>query len=128
MRWFGFDESYSLENEMQYLAERSGPYDDALVVCWDGIPCGRIGIYDHDAECQSIYIYYWISSRYRRRGIARRCICAALDYLRTIGIHEVLFDVDRENLPSIRLLERIPGVYVKENDHEKYVLYAVKLL
>ena len=128
VRWFGFDVSFSMESEMQYLAERVLPYDDAIIVHWDGIPCGRIGIYDFDEDNHSIFLYYWVSSRYRRIGIARNSIRAALDFLRSIGIQEVLFDVDRDNLPSVNLLESLPGVFVKDGDHEKYVIYAVKLV
>ena len=127
VRWFGFDEKYSLENELQYLAERVLPYDDAIIPFWDGVPCGRIGLYDHDADRHSIYLYYWISSRYRRRGIATVCIRAVLDHLRSIGIREVLFDVDRDNFASIHLLEHLLDAHVKDADHEKYVIYALEL-
>ena len=127
IRWFGFDENYSMEHELQYLSERVLPYDDAIIPSWDGTPCGRIGIYDYDAKERSIYLYYWISSRFRRKGIARLSIAGMLDHLRSLGIRQVLFDVDRVNLPSINLLQNLPGVYVKDDTHENYDIYAVNL-
>lgn len=69
-RWFGFDADYSIQNDYHYLDNRKPPYDDAIVVFYRGVPCGRFGLYDYSPGENSIYMYYWISSRFRRKGIA----------------------------------------------------------
>lgn len=46
-RWFGFDADYSIQNDYHYLDNRKPPYDDAIVVFYRGVPCGRFGLYDY---------------------------------------------------------------------------------
>ena len=120
-RWFGFDADYSIQNDYQYLEVRKPPYDDAIVILYRGEPCGRFGLYDYNFEQKSIYMYYWIASRFRRNGIARAGLEAMLVYLKDLDIKEVLFDVDKENLASVCLLESYPGVRLKrEEKHRTY--------
>ena len=121
-RWFGFDADYSIQNDYNYLEERKLPYDDAIVIFYDGQPCGRFGLYDYDSTPKAIFLYYWVSSRFRRKGIARACMEAMLEYLKELKINEVLFEVDRENLASLKLLEHVPGVCLKSA--EKHLIYS----
>lgn len=121
-RWFGFDSDYSIQNDYRYLETRKPPYDDAIVIFSQGEPCGRFGLYDYNGKENSIFMYYWVSSRFRQRGIGLACMEAMLQYLRELGIKEVLFDVDRENSASIRLLQKIPEIRLKSK--EKRLLYS----
>lgn len=121
-RWFGFDPDYSIQNDYQYLETRRPPFDDAAVIFYQGSPCGRFGLYDYCSEEHRIFMYYWVSSRFRRKGIARLCMGAMLDYLRDLDIKEVCFDVHRENLASIALLEGYPKIQLKIQ--EKHLIYS----
>lgn len=121
-RWFGFDPDYNINNDYQYLEARELPYDDAIVVIYQGLPCGRFGLYDYSPEENSLYMYYWISSRYRRKGIALTAMGSMLEYLRQLHVREVLFDVDRENTGSIKLLEDYPDIRLKSQ--EKRLIYS----
>lgn len=121
-RWFGFDKDYSIENDYQYLEIRKPPYDDAIVIYYQGQPCGRFGLYDYNSQENSIFMYYWVSSRFRRKGIGQSCLIAMLQYLRELKIREVLFDVDKANSASVRLLQKIPTVQLKSK--EKRLIYS----
>lgn len=124
-RWFGFDTDYSIENEYRYLEARKPPYDDAVVIFYQDAPCGRFGLYDYNGKENSTFMYYWVSSRFRQRGIGLACMKVMLQYLRELGIKEVLFDVDEENSVSIRLLQKIPEIRLKLK--EKRLLYSCPL-
>ncbi len=63
--------------------------------------------------------------RFRQRGIGLACMKVMLQYLRELGIKEVLFDVDEENSVSIRLLQKIPEMRLKSK--EKRLLYSCPL-
>lgn len=121
-KWFGFDANYSIQNDYQYLDARQPPYDDAIVVFYCNEPCGRFGLYDYNCEEHSIFMYYWISSRFRRKGIAYTVMKVMLEYLQELQINEVLFDVDRENSASIKLLEKYPDIRLKEDG--KRLIYS----
>lgn len=124
-RWFGFDVDYSIENDYRYLEIRKPPYDDAIVILFRGAPCGRVGLYDYNKEESSIFMYYWVSSRYRRKGIARASMGAMLEYLREIHIKEVQFDVDQENIDSVSLLGKFPEIRLKSK--EKRLVYSCRI-
>lgn len=124
-KWFGFDPDYSIKNDYQYLENRMLPYDDAIVVVYHNTPCGRFGLYEYDSKESSIYMYYWISSRFRRKGIALAVMRSILEYLKGLHIREVLFDVDKENIASIRLLERYPNICLKSQN--KRLTYSCTL-
>lgn len=124
-RWFGFDADYSIENDYRYLDSRNPPYDDAIVVFYRGTPCGRFGLYGYEPVESSLYMYYWISTRFRRKGIAIGAMGPVLEYLRYLAVREVMFDVDRENYASIELLRKYPGIYLKSEG--KHLIFACGL-
>lgn len=124
-KWFGFDADYSIQNDYQYLGTMQPPYDDAIVVLYRNEPCGRFGLYDYNCDEHSIFMYYWISSRFRRKGIACAVMKAMLEYLRELQIEEILFDVDGENSASIRMLEKYPDIRLKEEG--KHLIYSCSL-
>ena len=126
-RWFPFDESYQLEYDLAYVDEKEPPYDETFVIFYNGEPCGRIGLYDYNAEKREIYLYYWVASAYRRKHIALDSISAVLSYLKTLGIGTVLFDVKKENENSVALIRHFPGIVAAETG-PAYVIYAYALL
>ena len=124
-RWFGFDSDYSIQNDYRYLETRKPPYDDAIVIFYQDMPCGRLGLYDYNSGQSSVFLYYWVSSRFRKKGIGLSCVKAMLPYLKDLGIKEVCFDVDEANEASIRLLEKVPEIRLKSK--ERRLLYSCLL-
>lgn len=124
-KWFGFDADYSIQNDYQYLNIRKPPYDDAIIIFYRNKPCGRFGLYDYNSKDNSIFAYYWVSSHFRRKGIASAVMKAMLEYLRELQVKEVLFDVDKENLASIQLLEKHPDICLQSM--EKRLTYSCLL-
>ena len=124
-RWFGFDTDYRIENDYRYLEMRKPPYDDTIVIFYQDTPCGRFGLYDYNCEEGLVFLYYWVSSRFRRRGIGLSCMKAMLQYLKDLDIKEVCFDVDEANEASIRLLEKLPEIRMKSK--ERHLIYSCLL-
>ncbi len=124
-KWFSFDTDYSTQNDYQYLNNRKQPYDDAIVVLYRDTPCGRFGLYGYKPAENSLYMYYWISSPFRRKGIARTAMGSVLEYLRGLSVWKVLFDVDRQNFSSIELLGKNPDIYLESE--EKHLIFACDL-
>ncbi|MCH5279692.1 MAG: GNAT family N-acetyltransferase [Christensenellaceae bacterium] len=120
-RWFPFDESYTVENDYAYVDEKTPPYDETFVVFYQNNPCGRIGIYDYNEATGEIYIYYWIATKYRKRHIGARSIREVLDYLMTIGIKSVLFDVKKDNHGSIALIRALENITIVSEDSKTYI-------
>lgn len=124
-KWFGFDVDYTIQNDYQYLNSRKPPYNDAIIIFYHNKPCGRFGLYDYNSEDNSIFVYYWVSSHFRRKGIASAAMKTILEYLRELQVKEALFDVDKENLSSIKLLEKYPNMHIKAA--EKHLIYSCLL-
>lgn len=129
VRWFAFDPDYSLENDYNtIISDSQTSYSRTFIVFFKGIPCGRIGLYDYDEASRSIYLYYWVSSQYRRQHIASHGISLALQYVREMdaAIARVCFDVNRENDVSLAMLRKIPGI-TEEPIDKKRIMLSVKL-
>jgi len=54
-----------------------------------------------------VEVSYYVDSRFRRQGIARRLVCHALDFARAQGRTEALAILLGGNTPSIALLESL---------------------
>ncbi len=121
-RWFPFDEDYQLEYDLSYVDEKTPPFDETFVICYDSKPCGRVGLYDYD-QCQGeLYLYYWVASPFRRKHIAVDSVLAVMDHVRSLGLKGVLFDVKKENGYSISLISRLPNA-VLINDEAGRLIY-----
>lgn len=120
-RWFPFDESYTVENDYLYVEEKNPPYDETFVIIYQNNPCGRVGLYDYNEATGEIYIYYWVATKYRKRYIGARSVKAVLDYLMTIGIKSVLFDVKKNNHESIALIKDIENITIVSEDSGTYI-------
>ncbi len=108
-QWFPFDEDYKLEYDLAYVDEKDPPFDETFVIYRNGEPCGRVGLYDHDQSKGEIYLYYWVASPFRRKHIALDSVLAVMDYLGSLGLKRVLFDVKKRNEYSIALIRSLPG-------------------
>lgn len=120
-RWFPFDESYTVDNDYSYVEEKTPPYDETFVVFYQDNPCGRVGLYDYNESTGEISIYYWIATKYRKRHIGGRSVRAVLDYLMTIGIKSVLFDVKKNNHESIALIKALENMTLVSEDCKSYI-------
>ncbi len=124
-RWFPFGEDYIVDYDLAYVDEKKPPFDETFVIYCDGVPCGRAGLYDYDKKKNELFIYYWVATPYRRKHIAATALNAVLNYLKTLGVHRVLFDVKNENVSSISFLTKLNAVIAEEN--EKYTVYSYAL-
>ena len=115
-RWFPFDEDYNLEYDLAYADEKKPPFDETFVIYYEGQPCGRVGLYDHDPEKDEIYLYYWVASPFRRRHIALRSVLAVLKHLNGLGIKRALFEVKKANAESFALIRNLPGTQIERDE------------
>ena len=115
-QWFPFDEDYKLENDLAYVDEKKPPFDEAFVIFYNGEPCGRVGLYDYDQGSGDIYLYYWVASPFRRKHIAIDSVLTVIDYLKSLGLKCVLFDVKKENVYSISMINRLSGAAVIKDE------------
>ena len=87
------------------------------MIFYNGEPCGRVGLYDHDQSRGEIYLYYWVASPFRRKHIALDSVLTVMEHLKSLGIKGVLFDTKKANKSSIALIDQLPGaVLLAERD------------
>ena len=116
-RWFPFDEDYKLEYDLSYVEKKVPPFDETFVIYYNGLPCGRVGLYDYDPSKGEIYLYYWVASPFRRKHIALDSVLTVMEHLKSLGIKGVLFDTKKANKSSIALIDHLPGaVLLAERD------------
>ena len=120
-QWFPFDEEYQLAYDLAYVDEKKPPFDETFVIYYHGEPCGRVGLYDYDQSRSEIYLYYWVASPYRRKHIAVDSVLAVMDYLKSLGLKSVLFDVKKANVYSIALINHLPGAVLIKEDADGFI-------
>lgn len=125
-QWFPFDEDYQLEYDLSYVDEKKPPFDETFVIYYNGSPCGRVGLYDYDQTKGTLYLYYWVASPFRRKHIAIASVLAVMDYMKSLGLKGVWFDVKKGNEYSISLIERLPNA-VLLNDEGNCMIYGCQL-
>ena len=86
------------------------------MIYYNGEPCGRVGLYDYDQSKGEIYLYYWVASPFRRKHIAIDSVLAVMDYLKSLGMKSVLFDVKKGNEYSIELINHLPNVELLKDE------------
>ncbi len=106
-QWFPFDEDYKLEYDLSYVDEKNPPFDETFVIYYYDEPCGRVGLYDYDQSKGELYLYYWVASPFRRKHIAMESVSAVMDYLGSLGLKSVLFEVKKANVYSIALIDHL---------------------
>lgn len=73
----------------------------------------------------SYWIGYTISPEYARQGYAYEVICSIVRYLKVIGAKKAIADVDPNNIPSVKLLEKLNFILVKQQGTE--YIYSIDL-
>ena len=80
---------------------------------------GIVG-YGKDA-CFDDNFFYVIDEEYRNQGLGFQAACALLEYLSLSGIEHVTFHIEKSNVASIRVAEKIKNVYqeceIEDNDY-----------
>ena len=125
-QWFPFDEEYKLDYDLSYVDEKTPPFDETFVIYYNGKPCGRVGLYDYDQSKGELYLYYWVATPFRRKHIAIASVLAVMEYLKSLGLKGVLFDVKKENKYSISLIDQLPNAVVV-NDEADGLIYRCQL-
>ena len=86
-----------------------------LVVDDDERIAGECGVKGPPDAAGEVEIGYGLAGPSRGRGLGTRAVAALLEELDARGVHAVVAEVDRDNLPSRRLLERL-GFTIAEVD------------
>ena len=115
-QWFPFDEDYKLEYDHAYVDEKNPPFDETFVIYYNGEPCGRVGLYDYDQSKGELYLYYWVASPFRRKHIAIDSVLTVMDYLKSLRLKSVLFDVKKGNGSSVALIKHLPGAVLLKDE------------
>ena len=72
----------------------------------NGAVCGRfVAVPDHEAGVEEVG-YVTVMDR-QGEGVARECMAALVEHLFAEGLRKLTAEVDADNTPSIRLLERL---------------------
>lgn len=88
-----------------------------------GTHIGDIGFRARSSAPQQAEIGYRLARLYHGQGYAQEAVSAVLDYAFTVlGVHRITATVDTQNLPSIRLLERL-GFRREGHFKQSYWLY-----
>ncbi len=78
----------------------SDPTVTMKVIAWEGRVCGIVGSYLLDGKPQ---VTYWIGREFWGKGIATRGLTK---FLATFGTHPLYASAARDNVASIRVLEK----------------------
>lgn len=124
--WFPFGEDYQVAYDLAYIDEKNPPYDETYIIFYNGVPCGRVGLYDYDEKEKELFLYYWVASPYRRKHIALHAVTTVLDFLKSLGMRRVLLEVSKDNGNSIKLITKLNGQIV--NEENRNIIYACSLL
>lgn len=56
-------------------------------------------------------ISYFINEEYRNRGLGFQAVCLLFEYLNSKGIDHVTINVEKNNIPSLRVVDKIKEIY-----------------
>ena len=121
-----FDSGFALETFNKEIKNPLAYY----VVAVDGvIPVGYCGIWNVCGEAEVIDI--GVLSEYRKRGIGKGLFEAVFQYMRENGVGALNLEVREDNIPAIRLYEKLGfekvGVRKKYYDNKiDAILYTKK--
>ena len=120
-----FDAAVDRARLAAYLA---APGHHMLVAIHDGVIVGQTAavVHRHPDKPTELYVdEVGVAAGFRRQGIARRMLEAALDHGKAIGCEEAWVGTEPENLPARGLYEqrRRAG----DDEAESFVMYVFRL-
>ncbi len=105
-------DEYSIDDEIEFI--KSLENDKYLFyIFYDHQVCGKLGLYDLVEKENAMSIYYYVSSKYRRKHIAEKSIQTILNHaFNNLGLKKILFYVNDNNRPSLNLVSKFNIRYV----------------
>ena len=121
-----FDSGFALET---FNKEIKNPLAYYVVAMEGEIPVGYCGIWNVCGEAEVIDI--GVLSEYRKRGIGKGLFEAVFQYMRENGVGSLNLEVREDNIPAIRLYEKLGfekvGIRKKYYDNKvDAILYTKK--
>ncbi|MFN4313588.1 MAG: GNAT family N-acetyltransferase [Chitinophagaceae bacterium] len=112
-------DEWVLQNPEEALINPGGAI---LVAEYDGAPAGVVGLRKLDSACYEL-TKMAVDVSFRRKGIAKKLMLAAIDKALEMGATELILYSNRKNAAAIILYEQIgfrhvsvePGVYERAN-------------
>lgn len=103
---------WSIAQNQKNTPEKIYKFNLSIIHKEDGKIIGYCGLGPDDLGMGETEIYYGISSRYRKRGIALEAARATVKYgFEEIGLKKIMAFVDYRNAPSIKLVENLGMKY-----------------
>ena len=103
-------------------------YNDPLsnkyyLVCFHGEkePIGVLGFGD---LIFTDNVSYCIYEKYQNKGLGFQSVCLFLEYLNSKGIESVTIHVEKTNLPSLRIAEKLKDIYQSYSVSEYNSIFA----
>lgn len=103
---------WSMAQNQKNKPEKIYKFNLAIIHKVDNKVIGYCGLGPDDLGMGETEIYYGISNRYRKRGLALEAARATLQYgFEVIGLKKIMAFVDYRNHPSIKLIENLGLIY-----------------
>lgn len=103
---------WSITQNQKNTPDKIYKFNLSIIHKEDGNIIGYCGLGPDDLGMGETEIYYGISSRYRKRGLALEAAQATLKYgFEVIGLKKIMAFVDYRNTPSIKLVEKLGMKY-----------------
>lgn len=106
---------WSIECNRKNTKERIYKFNLGLILKESQELIGYAGLGPYDLDPCQVELYYGLGSKYRGRGLAKEAAFAVLGYgFQTLELQEVCTTVHPENIPSVKILEKLKMTFEKE--------------
>lgn len=114
-------ENNTMENEKKRMKQLTKD-NFMFYIYYKGEVCGEIGLYDYSEMNKYASIYYYISSRFRNKGIATNTVLFFLRYaFQNYDLNKIQFFINEDNKQGVMLVEKLGIPYIGTLPDNDYV-------